>query len=131
MRNIFGSVRANVASRFLEDIPPHLVRNFQFPISTLQTTSRNKKSSKEKFNFEKSKERFDLEELRALASKGKVEPWKGKDKKIPSFEDGQRVRHKTFGEGVVLSSEKDIITIAFRKYGVKKISAKFAELEKI
>lgn len=56
---------------------------------------------------------------------------KNKNKKENVFKDGQRVRHKTFGEGVVISTDDDITTIAFMKAGVKKISAKFAKLEKI
>jgi DNA helicase II / ATP-dependent DNA helicase PcrA len=96
-RNIFGSVRVNVSSRFLEDIPDELKKN-------------SDKSS--------SPARGEVPEGRRGGSKGE------------DFRDGQRVSHKTFGEGVVLSTKEDIITIAFRKSGVKKISLKFADLEK-
>jgi len=99
-RNIFGSVRVNVESRFLDDIPPHLVRNFQIPNPNFQKNSNDQKSKRKK-------------------------------NKILDFPDGQRVRHKTFGEGVVISTDKDIITIAFMKVGLKKLSSEFAGLEKI
>ncbi|MDI6778478.1 MAG: UvrD-helicase domain-containing protein [Patescibacteria group bacterium] len=110
-RHIFGSTRVNVASRFLDDISPHLVRNFQLPISpaksgsrqgggNFQTISNDQKSKHEKdYNFD--------------------------------FRDGQRVEHPTFGEGIVISTKDDLVTIAFMKTGLKKISAKFGKLKKI
>jgi DNA helicase-2/ATP-dependent DNA helicase PcrA len=109
-RNIFGSVRVNVESRFLDDIPDKL----------------------------KSEEKNDLSPF----SKGRAgEGFKKYDrKKSPSnpplrkgedFKDGQRVRHNAFGEGVVISTEGEIIAIAFMKVGIKKLSTQFAELEKI
>jgi len=98
-RNIFGSVRVNVSSRFLEDIPLHLVQNFQFPTSNFQTNSNDQKA---------------------------------KQKKIHEFhfKDGERVSHPDFGEGIVISSDRDVLTIAFMKSGLKKISASFAKLKK-
>ncbi len=98
-RNIFGSVRVNIASRFLEDIPEDLI----------------------KFDFEESRRRSCRE--------GKVELWDEKKKLV--FKDGQRVRHNVFGEGVVISTEGDIMTVAFMKAGLKKISTEFAKLKKV
>jgi DNA helicase II / ATP-dependent DNA helicase PcrA len=95
-RNIFGSVRVNVASRFLEDIPKKLIREFG------RFSKQNKESQPE-----------------------------DKEKGIVSdFKDGERVLHKIFGEGIVISTKKDLITVAFMKTGVKKLSAKFAQLKK-
>ncbi|OGI27164.1 MAG: ATP-dependent DNA helicase PcrA [Candidatus Moranbacteria bacterium RIFOXYB1_FULL_43_19] len=99
-RHIFGSTRVNVASRFLDDIPPHLMRNFQIQNPKSQIISNNQKS-KHKIDYD-----FD------------------------DFKDGERVKHPAFGEGIVISREEDLITIAFMKAGVKKISAKFGKLEK-
>jgi DNA helicase-2/ATP-dependent DNA helicase PcrA len=99
-RNIFGSVRVNVASRFLDDIPEEL---------------KSSKSPSSSPFFKEGEFGFPLSER---GTKG-------------DFPDGQRVRHKTFGEGVVISTEKDIVTIAFMKSGLKKLSTKFTELEKL
>ncbi|MDD3487013.1 MAG: UvrD-helicase domain-containing protein [Candidatus Moranbacteria bacterium] len=96
-RNIFGSVRVNVESRFLDDIPEELIVSTQSSQGEISRFSSGRKNSS---SFE-------------------------------TFSDGQRVSHKIFGEGVVISTENDIITIAFRKAGVKKISIKFAELKKV
>ena len=99
----------NVSSRFLEDIPDELKSKAEPKFSAgagLHPASHISRSSKK------------------LGAGYKPAP-------AYSFTDGQRVRHNSFGEGVVLSTEDDIITIAFMKSGVKKLSTKFAELEKI
>ena len=48
---------------------------------------------------------------------------------------GSRVRHKTFGEGLVLSirpmGKDSLVEVAFDKVGTKKIMANFAKLEKL
>lgn len=93
-RNIFGSVRVNIASRFLEDVPKRLMSE--------------------------------------VGKAGKRKTKRTKRDKTRQFKDGRRVRHRSFGEGVVISTEGDIITIAFMKAGVKKISAEFVtQLKKI
>jgi len=103
-RNIFGSVRVNVASRFLEDIPDELKSHEGLDSQGLTLRNPDATSGGKRSNLSEATE---------------------------NFSDGQRVRHKTFGEGVVLSTGGGIATIAFRKSGVKKLSTKFAELEKI
>ncbi len=105
VRNIFGSTRVNVASRFLGDIPAEL------------------KSDLSRFGLEESPD--------VTSGKEKIEPRKGKKREKRIFKDGQRVRHNIFGEGVVISTEGDIVTVAFMKAGVKKISIEFAELKKV
>ncbi|MFH0930233.1 MAG: hypothetical protein V1814_03210, partial [Candidatus Moraniibacteriota bacterium] len=102
-RNIFGSVRVNVESRFLEDIPDEL-----------------------RENAEEGKKRWEMKfEEKNKKGKNKL------NKERKSFFDGQRVRHNAFGEGVVISIKDDIITIAFMKAGLKKLSAEFAGLDKV
>ncbi|MCD6149425.1 DNA helicase PcrA [bacterium] len=114
MRVIFGSTQANPPSRFLDDIPPHLVRNFQFPISNFQTDSKSQTSNPKQISNQNN---HDLKEF--------------KPSRVTSYSDGQRVRHPDFGEGVVISTQDDIITIAFMKTGIKKLSATYAPLERI
>jgi DNA helicase II / ATP-dependent DNA helicase PcrA len=103
-RNIFGSVRVNVESRFLDDIP-----------ETLKKDSAGEEEQRSNMKFERN-------------NKARINK---PGKNIEAFPDGQRVRHNAFGEGVVISTEGEIITIAFMKTGIKKLSTQFAELEKI
>ena len=49
-----------------------------------------------------------------------------------SYSIGDHVRHDEFGEGVVISSDGSLITIAFpHPYGIKKMMAKHKSLTKV
>ncbi|CAG0935982.1 ATP-dependent DNA helicase PcrA [Thermoflexales bacterium] len=51
------------------------------------------------------------------------------------FRAGQRVKHGTFGEGIVIESRVDRndeeVTVAFKKAGIKRLLASFANLQKL
>jgi DNA helicase-2/ATP-dependent DNA helicase PcrA len=53
----------------------------------------------------------------------------------PRFRAGQRVRHATFGEGLVIESRVDggdeIVTVAFEEVGLKRLLADLAPLERL
>jgi DNA helicase-2/ATP-dependent DNA helicase PcrA len=102
-RNIFGSTQVNPPSRFLDDIPAHLLQNakdenFQIPNP----------------NFQK---------------KSKIQIPKSKN--IRGFHDGDKITHPEFGEGMIVSIRDDVATIAFKKGGLKKLSLEFAKLRKL
>jgi len=104
-RNIYGSVQSNSPSRFLDDIPEHLLQiSRPKPKSDGKLFSLNKSSSSNSTN-----------------------------QKLPTtnFKDGERVEHPTFGSGLVISAQGDVLTIAFSKVGLKKLSASIAPLKKI
>ena len=52
-----------------------------------------------------------------------------------TFEPGERVRHRIFGEGTVLTAKRmandTLLEIAFESKGTKKIMANFAKIKKI
>ncbi|MFZ2153975.1 MAG: UvrD-helicase domain-containing protein [Candidatus Moraniibacteriota bacterium] len=99
LRTIFGSTQCNPPSRFLDDIPSHLMEL----------------AAPEKSNF------FDN-----LFNKTEITP------QTPTkFKDGEKVSHKEFGEGIIISSDKDITTVVFRKAGIKKLSSAYANLKKL
>jgi len=52
---------------------------------------------------------------------------------LPELHDGDRVRHRSFGEGVVIGLQGGIATIAFkdRTVGIKKLALSIAPLERI
>ncbi len=103
-RNIFGSLQSNSPSRFLDDIPEHL----------LQIARPKPKSDGKLFSSDKSRP----------VTTSKSIP-------IPKYKDGQRVEHPTFGSGLIISAQGDVLTIAFSKVGLKKLSASIAPLKKI
>jgi DNA helicase-2/ATP-dependent DNA helicase PcrA len=51
------------------------------------------------------------------------------------FRAGQRVKHAQFGEGIVIESKLDRsdeeVTVAFKKAGIKRLLASFANLQKL
>jgi DNA helicase-2/ATP-dependent DNA helicase PcrA len=51
------------------------------------------------------------------------------------FETGDRVRHRIFGEGIVIESKvmggDEEVTVAFEEKGIKRLLASFAKLEKL
>lgn len=96
-RNIFGSTQVNAPSRFLDDIPEHLLEDSNSKLQIPNT----KQIQNTKFKIQN------------------------------SFRDGDKVFHETFGEGRVVSTQGNIITVAFSKVGLKKLSANIAPLRKI
>jgi DNA helicase II / ATP-dependent DNA helicase PcrA len=105
-RMIFGDFQMNPLSRFLCDIPEHLIS----PDSKLEI--RNPKS-----------------EIEAIEPKTEIRPKIAEEK----FADGDKVNHPSFGDGIVVERRGDLITIAFKdkKFGIKKFAANIAPLEKI
>ncbi|MFA6047444.1 MAG: UvrD-helicase domain-containing protein [Parcubacteria group bacterium] len=96
-RNIFGSTQVNAPSRFLDDIPEHLLED-----------------SNPKSQIPNSKQ--------ITNPKSQIQN---------SFRDGDKVSHEIFGEGRIIATQGDIITVAFKKAGLKKLAASIAPLRKI
>ncbi len=101
-RTLFGSTQMNSPSRFLEDIPEKLVKK----------------------NSYREGEQKIFEKLLAQNKKTKI--------KTPNnFKGGERVSHEVFGDGLVISAIEDTIVVAFKKAGIKRLSAEYANLKKI
>lgn len=45
--------------------------------------------------------------------------------------EGDSVRHPTFGNGIVVTVDEDVVTVAFSKIGTKQLSTAYAPLEKL
>lgn len=106
-RTLFGSTQVNPPSRFLDDIPTHLVSNDQETRNAFQINSKSEISeSKQPKNYNPKPKALNLR-------------------------DGDRVSHSEFGEGVVISVLDDLLVIAFKKVGIKRISTEYGNLKKI
>lgn len=102
-RRSFGG--PTIASRFLKDIPPHLVAGRPV-VEAVAVTSRG--------------------DLKVAATSPSM---------APAFAPGDRVHHASFGEGVVVSCRVDsgdqMVTVAFKgEAGVKKLLLSMAPLER-
>jgi DNA helicase-2/ATP-dependent DNA helicase PcrA len=104
-RTRYGGSEPSVPSRFLEAIPPELVGG-------LQGGRRSR--------------------ARAAETTWRPEP-RPSQPISPQFAAGQRVRHATFGEGLVVESRPDgndaIVTVIFERVGLKRLLASLAHLE--
>lgn len=106
-RNIFGSSQVNPPSRFIDDIPEHLIENIENESISSFISSKKKK--------------FDVKDMKnAKSSLPKV-----------SFKCGERVNHDVFGNGTIVAIQGDIMTVAFSGVGLKKLSISVAPLRKL
>ena len=111
-RGLMGRGGPTLASRFLRDIPQHLLA----PGKTPQTTARLQPRSPSRWERE--------------------EPQVSQMPARPTLQVGDLVRHTSFGEGVVMGCEPDAgdiqVTVQFRDgVGLKRLLLSFAPLEKI
>lgn len=104
-RTLFGSTQMNSPSRFLEDIPEKLVKK----------------------NSYRETEQKIFENLLQKRQSSAISHWSSNAK----FKGGERVSHAEFGDGLVVSVSGDVITVAFKKAGIKRLSVEYANLKKI
>ena len=108
MRTIFGRTTPNKASRFLEAIPEHLVEGLDLAPARYPSWSESAQEN------------------------GAPPP-----AEAGRYRSGDRVRHASFGEGIVVSADSDgdgrqtRVTVAFPRAGVKKLSLEYAQMERI
>jgi DNA helicase-2/ATP-dependent DNA helicase PcrA len=118
-RTRYGESEPSVPSRFLEDVPPELTggswRRRQGRGMGTRDMGRGSQSA-----IGGSPSR--TENLRFAARNSQFRP-------------GQRVRHATFGEGLVIESRPDggdeIVTVVFEEAGLKRLMADIARLERL
>lgn len=104
-RMLFGSTQMNAPSRFLEDIPENLVEHNSYHEAQQKEFEKLLKSRKKS----------------VLRSKSRNFQYKG----------GEKVRHAEFGEGIVVSATNDIVVVAFKKAGIKRLSTEYVKLKKL
>ena len=110
----YGEYEPTMPSRFLEDIPLDLTDG--------SWNSRHKRRS-----------RRQRQQQSQPVPRSEVRNVSDAPRKATSFRVGQRVRHHTFGEGLVVESratgEDEIVTVAFEQAGLKRLMAGIARLE--
>ena len=122
-RMVYGSTNRNRPSRFLDEIPAQYLEHAgvnRAPVSSFGGSTGTRQT---------------FERRSTSGSSPLRQPFSGKQPAGDiNLQVGDKVRHKTFGEGMVLSAEpmgSDVLLeIAFDKVGTKKLMAKFARLTK-
>jgi len=106
-RTMYGESQVSVPSRFIADIPDHLV------------VGREEAVGEEERRY-RWQVQWPVTAGPAFTAK---------------FETGDRVRHPLFGEGIVIESkvagDDEEVTVAFEGKGLKRLLASFAKLEKL
>ena len=104
----------------------------RFGYSDIYTTSMFISEMNKKLYIHKTSEELLEKKEAKLKEKRIIKPViKNENKKKDSpYEAGTKVRHKIFGDGIVISVVGDIITIAFpHPIGVRRLSLAYVELE--
>lgn len=145
---------ASTPSRFLEEIPSHLIENLG---STPAPGSygaggygrgRSGEQERSHFSYEDEDQSaiYRPSATRSSGNRGRGGPYAGAGfsrtdsgsesaPKASGLGKGQRVRHPKYGEGILLArdgeGEEAKLTVQFSKFGVKKLVEKFAQLERL
>ena len=126
-RSIYGASSESTPSRFLDDLPDHLIERRGLPAAEEHYSGRQEKYQKQWSNDDGG---INVAEL--LAQKRQAQQ---PAKELIALNPGDRVRHIKFGEGQVIGirptgQDKEVI-VAFEGVGVKKLLLSMAPLEKI
>ncbi len=155
-RRRYGSdmPEASMASRFLEEIPQHLLTDLNPSLGSSRRYGRSNDDdfdSSPHYRYEDEDQSIrspsrsapretSLENIAQFFSSrgGKIRRPKldlPEPTGVTGFRSGQHVRHPKYGDGVVFRREGDgddaKITVQFREFGVKKLVEKFAQLERV
>ncbi len=127
MRNIYGSTQTSIKSRFIDEVDDEFF-DIRQPEITLESGnsgfSDNKNNFDDDWGDDFSSEFSDAwEDVIEIEEENKIE-------ENNQWVDGDKVFHKEFGEGIVVSNDEKIITVAFAGVGVKKLSKKLVKLKK-
>ncbi len=120
-RSAWGAPSYNPASRFLDELPEHLVdwrREAQAPTSWSRSmTATSRSSSAPAFRSQ------------AVAARSKSK------REVPSLEPGDRVTHDSFGLGTVVALESGgdnaVASVDFGSAGVKRLLLRYAPVTKL
>ncbi len=123
-RTIFGATQVNPPSRFISEIPPHLIEEKAIKRSGMLSGRHFKKTfhhfpvSSKKISLHNETEKKLTETFENTVGVGLVRP-------------GDMVEHPQFGSGLIVSIAGSLATIAFKRSGVKKMMLGVAPLRKV
>jgi len=125
-RRVWGTEQMNPPSRFIEEIPEHLIVKNQ---GTRRPEFLNRYA--QKFTASKKPTKNDLEVSQSLPDYESFSD----EAPLNGFQKGMKVRHPTFGIGSIHrvdgAGENLKVSVMFPNNTVKKFVAKYARLEKV
>lgn len=120
-RLLYGQTSRNKVSRFVLEIPMEYMELNDLSQTTSHAVQKQKKTG---YLQQAAKAAIVQKTIDSVSHKNAV-----------TFADGDRVKHKIFGSGIVLSSVSTgndfLLEVQFDRVGIKKIMANFAKIEKV
>jgi len=112
-RMLYGNVNVNPISRFINELPDEYTQ-IEGSLASMGVDGFSGESSMSTFYDDEADDEFsESEEIEF------------------NFKDGDKVEHPSFGRGVIVSLDGEIVTVAFKTAGVKTLVAEYAPLNKI
>jgi DNA helicase-2/ATP-dependent DNA helicase PcrA len=136
-RRVFGEPQQTTVSRFVDEIPPHLVERFDTsaPVPPAFRVSGEDGWRSSRFD-DRSRGMWSRRPPRGLGdAESQATPWRHEDEDQSggAWRPGTRVRHPHFGVGTVVSidghADDAKLVVRFASVGSKKLVARFARLE--
>jgi DNA helicase-2/ATP-dependent DNA helicase PcrA len=118
-RTVYGRLKYNMKSRFLDEIPPHLVNINEMEKEAVQAKPK-RGAQNQTFSMNSQMGRFIKT---GQPSKPMV------SSKPDEAKAGDKISHKIWGEGTVININGDIATVAFPQMGIKKIALSMAPIK--
>ncbi|MBN2796654.1 MAG: UvrD-helicase domain-containing protein [Clostridia bacterium] len=115
-RTMFGKTQVNQVSRFIEEIPKKC-------FGEVEIQERKKGPIRFGNSIDYVKEKAKEESRLKTTAIDEVQP--------DQLKAGVKVRHKMFGQGMIISNKNGMLTVAFDNKGIKKLQVGFAPLEVI
>lgn len=110
-RTVFGKTTRNRPSRFISEIPAEFVKSERVEHARTSISAAKKNRPKPTYDVERT-----------------ITPTTAKSSGV-SFKVGDRINHKVFGEGLIVSATKTandmLLEVSFEKVGTKKLMANF------
>ncbi|MEA3336472.1 MAG: 3'-5' exonuclease [Chloroflexota bacterium] len=126
-RTLYGNTEMYPASRFLEEIPSHLINSKG--MGARRRTSVPDRSAQRA----RAGSRMTRWQSPPAGKRDSGQAEAGTPSRKAQFKPGQRVSHGLFGEGIVVKTElaedDEYVSVAFPGKGIKKLMASFARLE--
>lgn len=124
-RTLYGESEIREPSRFLRDVPKHLIKGQEGKQQARQPTL---DMGAGRFLGQKATSPFSS----GRASKAALE---SPEPAAPGFQMGDQVHHQVFGNGIVIASrpegQDEQVTVAFAGVGLKRLLASMAPMEKV
>jgi len=112
-RMLYGNMNVNPVSRFINELPGEYI-HIEGSLASMGVEGFSGESSMSTFYDDEADDEFSQSEEIEF-----------------DFKESDKVEHPTFGKGVILSLDGDIVTVKFQQSGVKTLVAEYAPLNKI